>query len=120
MSLIYRLGVLYASTSFQGEPGTQLLKKAVDTLLSTVEVTPTPTVLWSLQFEQQSGVTSGDQFNASNPHILRFPCSSTDPVFDDSVLDRVKEIWQKIVGNDVGDFLVYDDKDNDANAEEDE
>lgn len=117
MLLTYRLGVIYAFTSFKGGPATQLLNNAVNALLSTVDVTPAPTVLWSLQFEQQPGATSDVPSN-TNPYILKFPPSSTDLAFDDSVLDRVMETWQRIVGDDAGDFLVYEDKE--TTAEEDE
>lgn len=33
-----------------------------------------------------------------------------DLAFDDAVLDNVKEIWQKIQGNDSGEFLVFQDR----------
>jgi hypothetical protein len=43
-------------------------------------------------------------------HVLRFPPPSTDLAFDDTVFDRVKDVWQKIMGGDVGEFLVFQDR----------
>lgn len=33
-----------------------------------------------------------------------------DLAFDDKILDDVKEVWQKIVGEDAGEFLVFQDR----------
>jgi Rab proteins geranylgeranyltransferase component A len=33
-----------------------------------------------------------------------------DPAFDDSMLDNVREVWQKIAGDDAGEFLVFQDR----------
>lgn len=41
-----------------------------------------------------------------------FPPPSVDLAFDDSILDSVKEMWQRIMGEEVvrGDFLRFDDR----------
>lgn len=33
-----------------------------------------------------------------------------DLAFDDSVLDQVKDVWQKITGGNDGEFLVFQDR----------
>jgi hypothetical protein len=33
-----------------------------------------------------------------------------DLAFDDDVFDNVKEVWQKIVGEDGGEFLAFKDR----------
>jgi hypothetical protein len=33
-----------------------------------------------------------------------------DLAFDDSMFDRVKNVWKKIVGEDAGEFLVFQDR----------
>jgi hypothetical protein len=33
-----------------------------------------------------------------------------DLAFDDAVLENVKEVWQKIVGDEAGEFLVFQDR----------
>ena len=33
-----------------------------------------------------------------------------DLAFDDAILDNVKEVWQKIVGENGGEFLVFQDR----------
>ena len=103
------LGVLYAST-LAYDDGFELLQKAVDALLSVVEVTPPPKVLWSARYRQQP--CSGTEILPSGiTNVVRFPPSSMDVVFDDQVLGNVRDVWQKIVGEDVGEeFLVFQDR----------
>ncbi|KAF2830094.1 rab geranylgeranyl transferase escort protein-like protein [Ophiobolus disseminans] len=102
--------VLYASTSSSGEKGFELLGKAVNTLLATVDISPSPNLLWSLQYQQRP--TSGTDLIPAEPngHLLRFPPASLDLAFDDSMFVHVKEVWEKVVGNDGGEFLVFQDR----------
>jgi hypothetical protein len=90
--------------------GFELLSKAVDALLASVDVSPPPTSLWSTQYQQRP--TSGTETlpMGDDEHVLRFPPPSTDLAFDDTVFDRVKDVWQKIMGGDVGEFLVFQDR----------
>lgn len=103
-------GILYASTSLQGDEGFELLEKGVQALLSSVDLTPSPITLWSVRYRQQPSSESGSLSNM-NDHIVRFPPLSMDLAFDDSILDQVKEVWQKIVGEGAeGEFLVFQDR----------
>ena len=101
---------MYASTSLSGERGFGLLGKAVDTLLASIDVSPAPIVLWSARYQQQP--TSGADLipTDTNDHILRFPPASMDLAFDDSMFDHVKDVWTKIMGDDAGEFLVFQDR----------
>lgn len=102
-------GILYASTSLSSERGHVLLQKAVDALLASVEVSHTPDVLWSAQYQQHA--SSGSEIlPADNKQVLVFPPPLMDHVFDDTILDSVKDVWQKIVGEDEGEFLVFQDR----------
>lgn len=94
------------------------MQQAIQALLSSVEATPSPTILWSLQYEQRSSVDSGTSSAGTNDHVLNFPPAPLDLAFDDSVLDRVKDVWQKIMGDDAGEFLVFEDRE--AYVDEDE
>lgn len=86
-----------------------LLQKAIDALLASVEVSPTPEVLWSAQYRQHA--SSGSEiFVVDNERILVFPPPSMDLAFHDTILDNVKNVWQKIVGEDGGEFLVFQDR----------
>jgi hypothetical protein len=105
-----RLGVLYASTTLSGKPGFELLHKAVGALLSTVDVTPAPHVLWSIQYQQRPSSGSETLPVGLEEHVMRFPPQSLDLAFDDSTFDRVKQVWEKIMGDDAGDFLVFQDR----------
>jgi len=41
-----------------------------------------------------------------------------DHAFDDLILDNVKEVWQKIAGDDAGEFLVFQDREMEADDDE--
>ena len=86
-----------------------LLEKAVGTLLASVDVSPAPEVLWSAQYQQHAS-SGAENLPADNERILRFLPPSMDLAFDDKILDDVKDMWQKIVGEDAGEFLVFQDR----------
>jgi hypothetical protein len=117
-SLTLSSGLLYASTSLQGDAGFQLLRRAVEALTSSVDVAPHPTVLWSVQYEKCSNITDPSSAQTPDAHILEFSGSSLDLAFDESKLDRVRDVWQKIVGDDAGQFLVFEDRE--GNRDDDE
>lgn len=87
-----------------------MLERAVQSLLLTVDIKPTPTVLWSVQYEQHPGGASSSLPVSADEHVLNFPPTSMDFAFDDSILDNVREVWQKIAGDDAGEFLVFQDR----------
>ncbi|KAH6618488.1 rab geranylgeranyl transferase escort protein-like protein [Boeremia exigua] len=101
--------ILYASTSLSSDKGFELLKKAVDALLVAVEVTPKPNVLWSTEYRQRAS-SSTDTLPADHEHVLSFPPPSMDLAFDDAILDNVKSVWRQIVGEEGGEFLVFQDR----------
>ncbi|KAF2263420.1 rab geranylgeranyl transferase escort protein-like protein [Lojkania enalia] len=109
--------ILYASTSLSGETGFQLLNKAVQALLSSIDVTPLPAILWSMQYGQRPG-SSNALPEGADERLLGFSPSSLDLTVDDSILDQVKEVWQKIVGDNGGEFLTFEDRE--ANLDDDE
>ena len=84
------------------------MQRAVDALLSAADESPQASILWSVQYNQQA--SSGSEDLPAGDHVLRFAPPSLDLAFDDSVLDNVKELWQKIAGDDAGDFLVFQDR----------
>jgi len=92
-----------------GRDGFALLQKAVDSLLSAHDVSPFPTILWSVEYQQQAS-SGSETLPTDTDHVVRFPPPSMDLAFDDAVLDNVKEVWQKIVGDDAGEFLVFQDR----------
>ncbi|KAF1916800.1 GDP dissociation inhibitor [Ampelomyces quisqualis] len=102
--------ILYASTSLSGTQGFALLTKAVNALLATVDVAPATSVLWSAQYQQRP--TSGTDVlpTGNNDRVLRFPPPSTDPAFDDAMFARVKDVWEKVMDGDAGEFLLFQDR----------
>lgn len=87
-----------------------MLEQAVRALLSAVEITPVPTALWSVRYEQRSSGAKSPLPASTDKHVLNFPPTSMDLAFDDSTLEQVREVWQKILGDDVGEFLVFQDR----------
>lgn len=71
-----------------------------------------------MQFEQDSSSATSPESTAFHDRLVRFPSSPLDLAFDDIVLDHVKEVWQKIVGDEAGEFLVFEDRE--ANVDDDE
>ncbi|CAE7024893.1 hypothetical protein CFE70_003529 [Pyrenophora teres f. teres 0-1] len=102
--------VLYAST-LACDNGFELLQEAVKSLLFVVEVTPPPKVLWSTRYKQRP--CSGTEVLPSGlDNVVCFPPSSMDLAFNDQILDNVKDVWQKIAGEDAGEFLVFQDRED--------
>jgi hypothetical protein len=93
-----------------GEQGFELLAKAIDALLSTVDSAPSPRILWSTQYQQQPSSGSGDFPPGTEEHVVRLPPQSLDLAFDDSTFDHVKRVWEKIMGDEAGEFLVFKDR----------
>jgi hypothetical protein len=91
------------------EKGFDLLKKATDVLLAAVDVSPAPVPLWSVQYRQHAS-SGSESLPAGDEQVLRFPPPSMDLAFDDAILDNVKEVWQKIIGDDSAEFLVFQDR----------
>lgn len=100
-----------------GKRGFRLLQQAVSVLLSTVVDGSAASVLWSVQYEQRAGSTDLSSAGTGD-HILKITPPPMDLAFDDSTLDRVKEVWQKIMGDGAEEFLVFEDRE--AYAEDDE
>jgi hypothetical protein len=103
-------GVLYASTSLSGQQGFSLLKKAVDALLASVEVASPLNVLWSIEYQHRPTSGTEELPTDTDDHILRFPPPSMDLAFDDTIFERVKVVWERIMGSDAGEFLVFQDR----------
>ncbi|KAK5295342.1 rab geranylgeranyl transferase escort protein-like protein [Cryomyces antarcticus] len=113
--------VIYASTATAGPEGSKILDEAVARLLQNVGENPTPQVLWSMRYEQSSSVphplppmstvgTGNLGQSASADHVLIFPPSSLDLAFDDAILQRVRSVWEKIMGAEAEGFMTFEDR----------
>ena len=110
--------MLYASTSLAGKSGFELLKQATSRLLASVDTSPAPKLLWSMQYEQRA-LPSTEPLHIpaeATDHCLGLPPTPLDLAVDDVVFERVREIWQKITGEDPEQFLVFKNRE----AEDDE
>ncbi|CAI6260341.1 unnamed protein product [Periconia digitata] len=100
--------VLYGSTALSGEPGLQLLRLATDTLLSSV--TDTDASLLYYVHYQQNASSDSSLLPKLDDHVLNFAPPPLDQAFEDSILDRVKNVWQQISDDDPDSFLVFADR----------
>lgn len=91
--------------------GPELLQKAVDALLMAVAASSKPAVLWTMNYQRHIS-SSTDTMTAGSEHALSVPPSSMDLAFDDTILDNVKSVWRKIVGEGGGEFLVFQDRES--------
>ncbi|EMD64129.1 hypothetical protein COCSADRAFT_26322 [Bipolaris sorokiniana ND90Pr] len=101
--------VLYALVSLGSSKGFTLLDQAVDSLLSAMNTTPAPKVLWSAKYQQQPS-SGSDVLPCGSEKIIRFPPPPMDLAFDDGVLDNVKSVWEKVTGQEGGEFLRFQDR----------
>lgn len=86
-----------------------MLDQAVDSLLSTIKTTVAPKVLWSAKYQQQPW-SGPDVLPCGSEKIIRFPPPPMELAFDDGVLDNVKSVWEKVMGQERGEFLVFQDR----------
>lgn len=97
--------------------GAALLSNAVQKFLATIAEDPQPEVLWSLEYTKQYTVpvlpTSGAEKipPGSESQIILLPDLSPNLIVDDSLLDNIKDAWERIVGEEKGDgFMVFEDR----------
>ncbi|KAI9786348.1 MAG: Rab proteins geranylgeranyltransferase component A [Peltula sp. TS41687] len=127
--------ILYASImAHERSVDHDLLDQAVERLLASLDGNDesAPRVLYTLRYTQSNLAvpqTSTDaestMESASKPPppgssdgpVLVSPPTSLDPVFDDALLDQVKEIWKKVMrqpdGNEsdnADEFMVFEDR----------
>ncbi|KAF1809159.1 hypothetical protein P152DRAFT_468583 [Eremomyces bilateralis CBS 781.70] len=115
----YGQSVLYASVDGAGNEET--LKHAVASLLDPVQEESTSKVLWSMYFEHKYHQPVQDAVDAGkDDRVLVIPETPQDLTFDDSILDSVKEIWQKVMGPDVTDFLVFEERESNLDDDDEE
>ncbi|KAL1606614.1 Rab proteins geranylgeranyltransferase component A [Paraconiothyrium brasiliense] len=104
--------VLYASTSLSGKHGFELLRHATSLLLSSVDVSPSARVLWSMQYEQRAMPSVEPLLfrDGAEAHFLGLPPVPLDLVVDDVVFDQVRAIWQAITNEEPEQFLSFKDR----------
>ncbi|KAL9108420.1 MAG: hypothetical protein Q9187_008292, partial [Circinaria calcarea] len=92
-----------------------ILESAIQGLLGAIGEEPRPSVLWSLRYSQQK---SSVEDNIPNPmeseasvpsKVLLLSDPSTDLVFDDRILERVRTTWQTVTGESDG-FMQFEDR----------
>lgn len=120
------LGVIYASmsrpTDVDDRTAGRRLEVAVSRLLNATPDTRDhqARVLWRMVYQSTGhGVRENDAArsqirSAMSGRVMVFPPPSIDLVFDDSILDSVKEVWKRVMalkGDEEArdeDFLIFD------------
>lgn len=115
--------------------GATLLSNAVQKFLATIPEDPQPEVLWSLEYTKQYTVPglptsrAGKYPSGSSSQLILLPDLSPNLIVDDSLLDNIKDAWERIVGEEKGDgFMVFEDREglsddegsNDANGRDED
>lgn len=96
--------------------GDALLSKAIQKFLATIPEDPQPEVLWSLEYTKQFTfpnltTSKAEKTLGSSSQIILLPDLSPNLVVEDSLLDNVKDAWEKIVGEEKGDgFMIFEDR----------
>ncbi|KAI9818732.1 MAG: Rab proteins geranylgeranyltransferase component A [Phylliscum demangeonii] len=117
--------VLYASVRAHAATGFSTLETSVQRLLEAVDGNSSAQVLYTLRY-QQLGPPSAAEATQPQPPALscvrEFDAPSLDLVFDDDVLEQVRQAWCQIRGKEGGsettggeassdEFMVFDDRD---------
>ena len=98
-----------------------MLDLAIQRFLDSIKEDPKPLVLWSLKYTQlyqPSDVGLGESVG-NNGGILKFPDSSPDLAFEDSIFENVRTAWQRISGQTDG-FMNFDDREVGAYDDDEE
>ena len=93
-----------------------LLQTAVSRLLPTAVEEPDAAILWTMQYNHASPMTSSMTSQEGTLHIPAIPPSL---VLEDDVLRSVRRAWEDIVGDDIGDgFMNFKAREGDGQGHE--
>ncbi|KAF5865314.1 Rab proteins geranylgeranyltransferase componentA [Aspergillus alliaceus] len=116
--------VVYGSVGIPGAQGQSLIEKAVHRLLQ-LNADPDAKVLWSLRYTQLGLASNGvadarsSKLARPSPNILCFPPPSLDLAFDDAVIDRVRDAWNLIMGDEANEYEFMNFEDRERADDED-
>ncbi|KAL8794836.1 MAG: hypothetical protein Q9195_002664 [Heterodermia aff. obscurata] len=117
--------IIYGHTSLPQPQASTLLSLATQTLLNSISPSPDPrpSILWTLLYTRfhhipisQNNPTPPTNEEPtsptrnSNPQIIPLPSPPPGLTLDDSVLKSVREAWAKINGGDDGTFLLFEER----------
>ncbi|KAE8311624.1 hypothetical protein BDV41DRAFT_541552 [Aspergillus transmontanensis] len=110
--------VVYGSVSHAGARGQSLIESAVRRLLQS-NAEPDAKALWSLRYTQLGLSSNGanahsSKFEGPSSNILCFPPPSLDLGFDDALIDRVKEVWKLVMGDEANEqeFMNFEEREH--------
>lgn len=104
-------GVIYASTAGPLDNNSSLLSQTVDDLLAALHEEVTPSVLWSIEYEQVSETPHSQTWKHKDmSNLVSFGTPSLDTIFDETILDSVRTVWHYILGADATGFMQFEDR----------
>ena len=121
MTNIRSLGVVYCSIALPPQKGHTVLTTVLGQLLAVVEETPQPAVLWSLRYSQRESTIAkpvNDAGSQISGGVIRLPQLSSNLAFDDSILQHVRQAWQRVTKDEEG-FMQFNDRQDDAYDDDD-
>ncbi|KAI4092833.1 MAG: hypothetical protein LQ344_003198 [Seirophora lacunosa] len=135
-SLTEGKGIIYTSTTLAQSAALILLRSAIDTLLSSVNEQPTPTILWSLSYTHHhhhptppSSLISNDASVTSHARssqqssVLFLRDLAPSMALEDEVLRDVRAVWELVTaddGDERGGFMQFEDREGGVGEEGEE
>jgi Rab proteins geranylgeranyltransferase component A len=121
--LLNQIGVIYGATRFTNSSvDKSRLSIAVSQLHTCLKESTSPQVLWNMYYWQRGG-RAGDLAESDRDmgNMLLFPNPSLDMIFDDSTIERVREMWTETHGDvtAIESFLHFEDREGDVEEEDD-
>ena len=105
------VGIVYSYTTSASPTSdcSALLSQAIDAFLSNIRETPRPEVLWSLSYQHDAQNHAISE--QTDDHIICMDDIPPELVLEDDVLGNVREIWERIVGDEAEDgFMIFKDR----------
>ncbi|KAG8628730.1 hypothetical protein KVT40_002595 [Elsinoe batatas] len=107
--------VIYAMTSTSLDDASLLLEKAVQTLITSTQEAPHPCVLWTVKYEVVSPYGDPSPIrNEGDKNMQIFLEPPSGPVFDDEVVESVKQAWQIVTAGPEDSFMRFVDRNVEA------
>ena len=95
------LGVGYASVQVDGHHAKARLRESVESLLHANGLHPATNLLWSMTYVSTVGSAEVRQISGKElDNVIELPYRRNEIALDDNILDDVKKVWEKVIGED--------------------
>lgn len=115
--------IISRDASPTAETNSKILEKAISELIASITESPTPKVLWRLQYQQRLPPTLIPSPNSiqANGRVIQVPEIPPSLALEDDVLRHVRSAWERIVPEDERGkgFMVFEDREDVGARDED-